>query len=171
MAEKANSAALPDILVVGIAGGSGGGKTTLTSNLIRRFGDKVCIVHHDNYYRAHDDLTYEERTRLNYDCPEAFETEMMIEHLRLLKQGRSIHCPVYDFKVHNRSGETIEIEPRPVILVEGILIFAEPALSDLMDIRVLWMPTPTCVLPGVCCATPKSAAARCAALWSNGRTP
>ena len=111
MAEKANSAALPDILVVGIAGGSGGGKTTLTSNLIRRFGDKVCIVHHDNYYRAHDDLTYEERTRLNYDCPEAFETEMMIEHLRLLKQGRSIHCPVYDFKVHNRSGETIEIEP------------------------------------------------------------
>lgn len=116
MAEKANSAALPDILVVGIAGGSGGGKTTLTSNLIRRFGDKVCIVHHDNYYRAHDDLTYEERTRLNYDCPEAFETEMMIEHLRLLKQGRSIHCPVYDFKVHNRSGETIEIEPRPVIL-------------------------------------------------------
>lgn len=136
MAEKANSAALPDILIVGIAGGSGGGKTTLTSNLIRRFGDKVCIVHHDNYYRAHDDLTYEERTRLNYDCPEAFETEMMIEHLRLLKQGRSIHCPVYDFKVHNRSGETIEIEPRPVILVEGILIFAEPALSDLMDIRV-----------------------------------
>ena len=156
MAEKANSAALPDILVVGIAGGSGGGKTTLTSNLIRRFGDKVCIVHHDNYYRAHDDLTYEERTRLNYDCPEAFETEMMIEHLRLLKQGRSIHCPVYDFKVHNRSGETIEIEPRPVILVEGILIFAEPALS---------------VLPGACCATPKSAAAQCAALWSNGRTP
>lgn len=136
MAEKANSAALPDILVVGIAGGSGGGKTTLTTNLIRRFGDKVCIVHHDNYYRAHDDLTYEERTRLNYDCPEAFETEMMIEHLRLLKQGRSIHCPVYDFKVHNRSGETIEIEPRPVILVEGILIFAEPALSNLMDIRV-----------------------------------
>ena len=166
MAEKANSAALPDILVVGIAGGSGGGKTTLTSNLIRRFGDKVCIVHHDNYYRAHDDLTYEERTRLNYDCPEAFETEMMIEHLRLLKQGRSIHCPVYDFKVHNRSGETIEIEPRPVILVEGILIFAEPALSDLMDIRVF-----VDADADVCCATPKSAAARCAALWSNGRTP
>lgn len=166
MAEKANSAALPDILVVGIAGGSGGGKTTLTSNLIRRFGDKVCIVHHDNYYRAHDDLTYEERTRLNYDCPEAFETEMMIEHLRLLKQGRSIHCPVYDFKVHNRSGETIEIEPRPVILVEGILIFAEPALSDLMDIRVF-----VDADADVCCATPKSAAARCAALWNSGRTP
>lgn len=171
MAEKANSAALPDILVVGIAGGSGGGKTTLTSNLIRRFGDKVCIVHHDNYYRAHDDLTYEERTRLNYDCPEAFETEMMIEHLRLLKQGRSIHCPVYDFKVHNRSGETIEIEPRPVILVEGILIFADPALSDLMDIRVFVDADADVRLARACCAIPKSAAARCAALWSNGRTP
>ena len=87
MAEKANSAALPDILVVGIAGGSGGGKTTLTTNLIRRFGDKVCIVHHDNYYRAHDDLTYEERTRLNYDCPEAFETEMMC--VALWSNGRT----------------------------------------------------------------------------------
>ena len=127
---------MADILVVGIAGGSGGGKTTLTNNLVDRFGDKVCIVHHDNYYRAHDDLTYEERARLNYDEPEAFETEMMVEHLRLLKQGRSIHCPVYDFTVHNRSGETMLIEPRPVILVEGILIFAEPALTELMDMKV-----------------------------------
>ena len=94
MEEKGNRTALPDILVVGIAGGSGGGKTTLTNNLVRRFGEKVCIVHHDNYYRAHDDLTYEERTRLNYDCPEAFETEMMNEHLCLLKQWRSIPCSV-----------------------------------------------------------------------------
>ena len=125
-----------NILVVGIAGGSGSGKTTLVSNLVSRFGDQVSIVHHDNYYRAHDDLTYEERTKLNYDCPEAFETEMMVEHLDLLKKGRSIHCPVYDFTVHNRSGETELIEPRPVILVEGILIFAEPALCDLMDIKV-----------------------------------
>ena len=171
MAEKANSAALPDILVVGIAGGSGGGKTTLTSNLIRRFGDKVCIVHHDNYYRAHDDLTYEERTRLNYDCPEAFETEMMIEHLRLLKQGRSIHCPVYDFKVHNRSGETIEIEPRPVILVEGILIFAEPALSNLMDIRVFVDADADVRLARRVLRDTEKRGPRCAALWSNGRTP
>ena len=127
---------MSDILVVGIAGGSGSGKTTLTDNLIARFGDKVSIVHHDNYYRAHDDLTYEERTRLNYDCPEAFENEMMVEHLNLLRQGRSIHCPVYDFTVHNRSGETELIVPKPVILVEGILIFAEPSLCELMDIRV-----------------------------------
>ena len=127
---------MSEILVVGVAGGSGSGKTTLVNNLVTRFGDRVCIVHHDNYYRAHDDLTYEERTRLNYDCPEAFETEMMVEHLHLLRQGRSVHCPIYDFTVHNRSGETEIIEPRPVILVEGILIFAEKALTDLMDIKV-----------------------------------
>ena len=123
-------------MVVGIAGGSGGGKTTLTNALMETFGDKVCIVHHDNYYRAHDDLTYEERSRLNYDTPEAFETELMVEHLRLLKQGRSVHCPVYDFRVHNRSGETELIIPKPVILVEGILIFAEPALTRQMDMKV-----------------------------------
>ena len=123
---------MSEILVVGIASG----KTTLTNALTDRFGDQVSIVHHDNYYRAHDDLTYEERTQLNYDCPEAFETEMMVEHLQLLRQGRSVHCPVYDFKVHNRSGETELIVPKPVILVEGILIFAEKALLDLMDIKV-----------------------------------
>ena len=123
-------------LMIGIAGGTGSGKTTLVRKLGLRFGDSVSVVCHDWYYRAQNGLSLEERARQNYDCPEAFETEMMIEHLRLLKQGRSIHCPVYDFKVHNRSGETIEIEPRPVILVEGILIFADPALSDLMDIRV-----------------------------------
>ncbi|MBR6114778.1 MAG: uridine kinase [Oscillospiraceae bacterium] len=127
---------MSDILIVGIAGGSGSGKTTLTDNLLERFRDKVSIVHHDNYYRAHDDLTYEERTKLNYDCPEAFENEMMVEHMQLLRQGRSIHCPVYDFTVHNRSSEIVVIEPRHVILVEGILIFAEQALLDLMDIKV-----------------------------------
>lgn len=127
---------MSDILVVGVAGGSGGGKTTLTNNLIGRFGDMVSLVHHDNYYRAHDDLTYDERARLNYDEPEAFETEMMVEHLRLLRQGRSVHCPVYDFTVHNRSGETELIVPRPVILVEGILIFASPELLRLMDLKV-----------------------------------
>ena len=127
---------MADILVVGVAGGSGSGKTTLSNNLVALVGEQVSIVHHDNSYRAHDDLTYEERTKLNYDCPEAFETEMMVEHLQLLRQGRSVHCPVYDFTVHNRSGEIEIIEPRPVILVEGILIFAERALLDLMDIKV-----------------------------------
>ena len=124
------------ILTVGIAGGSSSGKTTLTRNLIAQLGDRVSVVHHDNYYRAHDDLTYEERTHLNYDCPEAFETELMVEQLCLLRQGRPVHCPVYDYKVHNRSGETVLIEPRSVIVVEGILILAEPELVDLMDIKV-----------------------------------
>ena len=127
---------MSDVIVIGVAGGTGSGKTTLVKALVNRFGDNITVLSHDNYYKRHDELSYEERTKLNYDHPDAFDTDMMIEHLRLLKQGRSIHCPVYDFKVHNRSGETIEIEPRPVILVEGILIFAEPALSDLMDIRV-----------------------------------
>lgn len=127
---------MEEILVVGIAGGSGSGKTTLTDTLVRRFGDRVSVVHHDNYYRAHDDLTLEERARLNYDCPEAFETEQMAEHLRLLRQGRTVHCPVYDYRIHNRSRETLPIQPRPVILVEGILIFAEPSLLELMDIKV-----------------------------------
>lgn len=127
---------MSDVLVVGVAGGSGSGKTTLTNNLTERFGDQISVVHHDNYYRAHDDLTYEERTLLNYDCPEAFENERMIEQLDLLRQGRSVHCPVYDFTVHNRSDKTVLIEPRPVILVEGILIFADEALRSRMDIRV-----------------------------------
>ena len=127
---------MDNILVVGVAGGSGSGKTTLTENLLERFGDRVSVVHHDNYYRAHNDLSMEERRRLNYDCPEAFETEMMAEQLRLLRQGRAVHCPVYDYTVHNRSGQFVMIEPKPVILVEGILIFAEKALCDLMDIKV-----------------------------------
>ena len=127
---------MADNFVVGVAGGSGSGKTTLTQRITDCFGSRVALVHHDNYYRAHDDLTYDERAKLNYDCPEAFETELMAEHLRLLRAGRSVHCPVYDFTVHNRSGEIEVIEPRPVILVEGILIFADPALAELMDLKI-----------------------------------
>lgn len=127
---------MSDVLVLGIAGGSGSGKTTLVNNLVERFGEHVTVLNHDNYYRAHDDLTYEERTQLNYDHPDAFETDLMIEHLQLLKQGRSIHCPVYDYTVHNRSDEVRLIESNQVILVEGILIFADPRLCDQMDIRI-----------------------------------
>ena len=127
---------MQDILIIGIAGGSGSGKTTLTNNLVERFGDRVTVVHHDNYYRSHHDLTYEERTHLNYDCPEAFENELMIEQLQLLREGRSIECPIYDFTIHDRIAETVTIEPKPVIIVEGILIFAEPKLLEQMDIRI-----------------------------------
>ena len=124
------------ILVIGIAGGTGSGKTTLMKNLIARFGDVVTVLSHDNYYRRHDELTYEERSALNYDEPAAMETELMVRHLDALRHWQEIDCPVYDFSVHNRSDETIRVVPRKVIIVEGILIFADEALRDLMDIRI-----------------------------------
>ena len=124
------------ILVIGIAGGTGSGKTTLMKNLIARFGDVVTVLSHDNYYRRHDELTYEERSALNYDEPAAMETELMVQHLDALRHWQEIDCPVYDFSVHNRSDETIRVVPKKVIIVEGILIFADEALRDLMDIKI-----------------------------------
>ena len=125
-----------NILVIGIAGGTGSGKTTLMNNLIKTFQEDVTILSHDNYYKRHDDLTYEERCLLNYDEPAALETDLMAQHLEQLRQGQAIDCPVYDFTQHNRSDETIRIEPRKVIIVEGILIFENQPLRDLMDIRI-----------------------------------
>ena len=124
------------ILVIGIAGGTGSGKTTLMKNLITAFSDVVTVLSHDNYYKRHDELTYEERCLLNYDEPAALETDLMAHHLDLLRQGQAIDCPVYDFTVHNRSDETIRIVPKKVIIVEGILIFENKPLRDLMDIKV-----------------------------------
>ena len=123
-------------LVIGIAGGTGSGKTTLMKNLISQFGGNVTVLSHDNYYRRHDELTYEERCQINYDEPAALETELMAVHLDKLRHGEAIDCPVYDFTQHNRSNETVRIEPRPVIIVEGILIFADESLRQLMDIRI-----------------------------------
>ncbi len=125
-----------NILVIGIAGGTGSGKTTLMKNLIARFGDVVTVLSHDNYYRRHDELTYEQRCQLNYDEPAALETELMARHLQQLRQGNPIECPVYDFTLHNRSAETVHIVPRRVIIVEGILIFENKDLRDLMDIKI-----------------------------------
>ena len=125
-----------NILVIGIAGGTGSGKTTLMKNLIAKFENDVTILSHDNYYKRHDDLTYEERCKLNYDEPAALETDLMAAHLDRLRHGQAIDCPVYDFTQHNRSNETIRIEPRKVIIVEGILIFENQPLRDLMDIRI-----------------------------------
>ena len=124
------------ILVIGIAGGTGSGKTTLMRNLITEFSDVVTVLSHDNYYKRHDELTYEERCRLNYDEPAALETDLMARHLDILRRGGEIDCPVYDFTVHNRSDETIRISPEKVIIVEGILIFENKELRDLMDIKV-----------------------------------
>ena len=127
---------MTESMVIGIAGGSGRGKTTLMRALIDKFGDNIAVISHDNYYKAHDDMPMEDRARLNYDEPAAFDTDMLIEHLRLLKQGRAIHCPVYDFSVHNRTKETTEIRPRKVIIVEGILIFENRELCKEMDIKI-----------------------------------
>ncbi len=127
---------MENILVIGIAGGTGSGKTTLMNNLIDQFLDHVTLLSHDNYYKRHDDLTYEERCQLNYDEPAALETDLMAAHLEQLRQGNAIDCPVYDFTQHNRSDKTIHIVPRKVIIVEGILIFENKELRDLMDIRI-----------------------------------
>ena len=125
-----------DILVIGIAGGTGSGKTTLMDNLVKRFGDDVTVLSHDNYYRRRDDMTMEERQNVNYDEPAALETDLMVRHLDKLRHGEAIECPVYDFTQHNRSDKTITIVPKRVIIVEGILIFEDDALRDLMDIRI-----------------------------------
>ena len=125
-----------DVITIGIAGGTGSGKTTITRRIMQEFGGDVSVVYHDNYYNRHDDLTYEERTKLNYDHPNAFDTPLLIEHLEALKAGKPVECPVYDYTVHNRSEKTVTIRPAKVIVVEGILIFAEPELCRRMDIKI-----------------------------------
>ena len=123
-------------LVIGIAGGTGSGKTTITRKLMQRFGSDVAVIYHDNFYKAHHDLSYEERTHLNYDHPDAYDTDMLITALGELKRGRSVRCPVYDFSIHDRTDKTVTVRPARVILVEGILIFESRELCDEMDIKV-----------------------------------
>ena len=123
-------------MIIGIAGGTGSGKTTLTLRLKERFGDDVSILFHDNYYKSHSDLPYEARTRLNYDHPDAFDTDRMIADLEALRRGETVQCPTYDYTVHNRAAETLEVHPTKVVVVEGILIFENKALRDLMDIKI-----------------------------------
>ena len=124
-------------LIIGIAGGSGSGKTTLSLRLKERFGeDEVRLISHDSYYKRHDELPFEERCKLNYDHPDAFDNDLLLAHLKQLRAGHSIQCPVYDYRVHNRSDRTIRIDPAPVVIVEGILLFAVPELCDQLDIKV-----------------------------------
>ena len=125
-----------EVLVIGIAGGTASGKTTLMKNLIGEFGAEVTVLSHDNYYKRHDEMPFEERCKLNYDEPAAFGTSLMVYHLDQLRHGQAIECPVYDFTVHNRSSETIRLVPKKVIIVEGILIFENEDLRNLMDIKI-----------------------------------
>ena len=127
---------MKDVMVIGIAGGTGSGKTTITKRLVERFKENVTVIHHDNYYKAHHYMTYEERALLNYDHPDAFETELLVEALRALKAGRPIECPVYDYTIHDRSDKTVTIKPARVIIVEGILIFEDKSLCQEMDIKI-----------------------------------
>ena len=127
---------MSDIMVIGIAGGTGSGKTTITRRLTERFGGDVSVIHHDNYYKAHHDLPYEERALLNYDHPDAFDTDLLIEDLRRLRAGETVYCPVYDYSIHDRTEKTLEIRPTKVIIVEGILIYENRELCDQMDIKI-----------------------------------
>ena len=127
---------MSDIMVIGIAGGTGSGKTTITRKLIECFGEDVSVIHHDNYYKAHHNMSYEERAKLNYDHPNAFDTELLVQDLRDLKQGKTIHCPVYDYSIHDRTDQIVEIHPTRVVIVEGILIYESRELCQQMDIKI-----------------------------------
>ena len=123
-------------IIIGIAGDSGSGKSTFTNRVKKYFGDDVTVIYHDNYYRRQDGIPFEKRVTVNYDHPDSLETDLLVEHLKQLKAGKTVECPVYDYNQHNRSDEIITIEPKPVILVEGILLLADERIRDLLDIKV-----------------------------------
>ena len=123
-------------MVIGIAGGTGSGKTTLTRKLKERFAEDVTVINHDNYYKSHSHIPFAERCKLNYDHPDAFDTPLLIEHLTALRRGETVQCPTYDYSIHDRSDKTIQLRPTHVIIVEGILIFADPDVRELMDVKI-----------------------------------
>lgn len=125
-----------NVLLIGIAGGTGSGKSTLTENIKAAFGDDVTVLLHDDYYKRHDELTYDERVKLNYDSPDAYDTDLLVRDLSLLKSGREATVPVYDYTVYNRTDRTVTLRPTKVILVEGILVLSDPRLCELFDIRI-----------------------------------
>ena len=125
-----------NILIIGVAGGTGSGKTTLAAHIANAFGDRVAVITHDSYYRAQNDKTYEERCLQNYDHPDAFETELLCAHLQQLCEGQAVDVPVYDYTVHNRSDRTQRVEPRAVIVLEGILLLSDETLRGMMDLKI-----------------------------------
>lgn len=127
---------LNKIFVVGVAGGSASGKTTIVNRIKEYFGTDITVISHDSYYKAHDEMPYEERCKLNYDHPDSFESDKMAEDVRKLIKGNTIQMPVYDYTIHNRSKETVCVEPKRVIIVEGILILENKELRDLMDVKI-----------------------------------
>ncbi len=122
--------------VIGIAGGSGSGKSTFTNRLLALYKDKITVIYHDNYYKKQDNLSLEERKKINYDHPDSLDTKMLVEHIQKLKDGVAIECPIYDYSIHNRRMETTKVYPSKIIIVEGILALQDKALRKLMDIKI-----------------------------------
>ena len=124
-------------LLIGIAGGTGSGKSTVAKEIFQSLpGENIAVIEQDSYYKDQSHLTLEERVKTNYDHPDAFDTELLIEHLKMLLSGKPIDKPIYDFEVHNRKKETIRVEPKDIIILEGILILAEPEIRNLLDIKI-----------------------------------
>lgn len=123
-------------IIIGIAGGTGSGKSTFTKRLKDEFKEDVAVIYHDNYYRRQDEVPFEDRKKVNYDHPDSLETQLLLEHLHMLKDGMTIQCPVYDYSQHNRSDQLLPIEPKKIIIVEGILLLADKRIRDLLDIKI-----------------------------------
>ena len=123
-------------IIIGVAGGTGSGKSTFTNRIKEEFGNSIAVVYQDNYYKCRDEIPFDERKKINYDHPDALETDLLVKHLHMLKKGQVIDCPLYDYSQHNRSNNTIRIEPKKVIIVEGILVLQDEALSKLLDIKI-----------------------------------
>ncbi len=123
-------------IIIGIAGGTGSGKSTFTNKIKEAFPDDTSVIYYDNYYKAQDDIPFEQRKLQNYDHPSALETDLLLKHLEMLKRGESVQCPVYDYTQHTRSKEFVEINPSPVIILEGILVLQDERLREQMDIKV-----------------------------------
>ncbi len=125
------------MLIIGIAGGTGSGKTTVVNQIVKQLPtDEVCVISQDSYYKATDNLSYEERTKINFDHPRAIDFDLLIKHLKELKKGKTIHQPIYSFVTHNRTKDSLKTYPRKVVIVEGILIFNNEELRDLFDIKI-----------------------------------
>lgn len=125
-----------NIMIIGVAGGTGSGKTTLARHIANAFGDRVAVITHDSYYRRQDNKSVEERALQNYDHPDAFETDLLCQHLKMLAEGQAVEVPVYDYTIHNRASSTTRVEPKPVIVLEGILLFSDEELRSMMDLKI-----------------------------------
>ena len=125
------------MLIIGIAGGTGSGKTTVVNQILHELPvDEVCVISQDSYYNITTGLSYEERTKINFDHPKAIDFELLVDHLNLLRQGKVIEQPVYSFVTHNRTSDTLITHPKKVVIVEGILIFNNKELRDIFDIKI-----------------------------------